>query len=43
MKIVGCDLHTRHQEGGPRKLGVPHSIAFCVIEWGRDACGTLGW
>jgi len=27
--------------GGPRDLGVPHSIAFCAIEWDHDAaCNT---
>jgi hypothetical protein len=38
---AGSGMANPFLAGGPRKLGVAHSIAFCAIEWGHDvACGT---
>ena len=30
-------LHSLGQAVGPNNLRVPHSIAFCAIDWGQDA------
>jgi hypothetical protein len=41
MPTTAIDQHLEHA-GGPHNQRVPHSIAFCAIEWGCNAADTSG-